>query len=231
MKYQIKRGEQIFGPYTLADLQRYVQTGNIVLTDLTQSEGMSDWAPVSQVIGNITVPASVYSPPAYSPATVGYGAAAAPVAQPGEMVELAPNLHWALLLLIEIFTLGIFNLVWALVLANWARKLDKDNNTLIMIALYPAGAISAGIIAAVTGGSDSPLAGLSTIIQLGTWIVYLIGIFKIKSAMEEYYNSTENFGLRLSGVMTFFFSTIYLQYHVNQLSKFKATAPLGISYR
>ena len=27
--------------------------------------------------------------------------------------------------------------------------------------------------------------------------------------MEEYYNSTENIGLQLSGVMTFFFSTVY----------------------
>jgi len=29
------------------DLQKYVRSGNIAMTDLTQSEGMSDWAPIS----------------------------------------------------------------------------------------------------------------------------------------------------------------------------------------
>ena len=38
-------------------LQRYVAQGSILLTDLTRSEGMTDWTPVSQVIGNIPIPA------------------------------------------------------------------------------------------------------------------------------------------------------------------------------
>ena len=53
-----------------------------------------------------------------------------------------------------------------------------------------------------------------------------IGIFSIRSAMEDYYNSRENIGLMLSGVMTFFFRTIYLQYHVNRIAKWKKTGVL-----
>src|SRR5262245_37872993 len=53
MKYYIQRQLNEYGPYTLADLQRYVAQGNIALTDLTRSEGMTEWVPVSQVIGNI----------------------------------------------------------------------------------------------------------------------------------------------------------------------------------
>ena len=46
MEYFVKRGEQRFGPYSLSDLQQYVQSGNLVAEDLAQSEGMTDWVPV-----------------------------------------------------------------------------------------------------------------------------------------------------------------------------------------
>ncbi|MGZ4897936.1 MAG: DUF4339 domain-containing protein, partial [Candidatus Angelobacter sp.] len=49
MKYYIQRQLDEYGPYTLADLQRYVAQGSILLTDLTRSEGMTEWTPVSQV--------------------------------------------------------------------------------------------------------------------------------------------------------------------------------------
>jgi hypothetical protein len=45
--------------------------------------------------------------------------------------------------------------------------------------------------------------------------------------MEEYYNSVENCGLILSGGMTFFFSTIYLQYHINKIAKWKKTGVMS----
>jgi len=53
MEYFVKRGDERFGPYSLSDLQHYVQSGNVTLEDFTQSEGMADWVPVSQVLGNI----------------------------------------------------------------------------------------------------------------------------------------------------------------------------------
>src|SRR5258707_10034705 len=59
MKYYVQRQLNEYGPYTLADLQRYVAQGSILLTDLTRSEGMTEWTPVSQVLGNIPIPASV----------------------------------------------------------------------------------------------------------------------------------------------------------------------------
>ena len=139
MKYFVKRGDEKFGPYSLADIQQYVQSGNISLGDLAQSEGMSDWFPVSQVIGNIPIPVT------------SYGAAAAPAMEPVvELVPLPPNLHWAVLLLLEIFTRQLFNLIWAMVQANWARKLIKNNKPLVLVAMYPAGII-AGIVAEVVG--------------------------------------------------------------------------------
>ncbi len=32
MEYQIQRGDQKFGPYSLAELQQYVQEGRVLLT-------------------------------------------------------------------------------------------------------------------------------------------------------------------------------------------------------
>jgi hypothetical protein len=216
MKYFVKRGDEKFGPYSLADIQQYVQSGNISLGDLAQSEGMSEWFPVSQVIGNIPIPVT------------SYGAVTAPaIGLVPELVPLPPNLHWVVLLILEIFTRQLFNLIWALVQANWARKLIKNNKPLVLVAMYPAGII-AGIVAEVVSGSDSDALAIPAVVCIiGGLIAYIIGIFSIRSAMEEYYNSTENIGLSLSGVMTFFFSTIYFQYHINRIARWKKTGALN----
>ena len=213
MQYFVKRGEQRFGPYTLADLQRYVQSGNIALEDVAQSEGMADWMPVSQVLGNI--PAT---------AVTSGGAAAAPAPE-RDLVPLPPNWHWSLILILGLFTRQLFNLVWALIQANWARKLSGDNKPMVLVAMYPAGMI-AGILMTVFFRSDG-MAGLGAIFILAGAIVYLVGVFSIRAAMEDYYNSTENIGLQLGGVMTFFFSTVYIQYHINKIARWKKTGVLS----
>ena len=208
MGYLVKRGDQSFGPYSLTDLQRYVQSGNIALDDLTQSEGITDWVPVRQVLGDI-------------PITTATPAATTAVIPAAELVPLPPNLHWALLLVINILTRNLFNLIWALVLANWSRKLSGDNKALVLVAMYPAGIIAGMIAFAVR------VPAVGGILIFAGLVVYLFGIFSIREAMEEYYNSRENIGLNLSGVMTFFFSTIYLQFHVNRIARWKKTGVLA----
>jgi len=210
MEYFVKRGEQRFGPYSLSDLQQYLQSGNLVAGDLAQSEGMTDWVPLSQVLGNI---------PAM--AMAGGGVAVATAAEP-QLVELPPNLHWSIVLILGLLTRQLFNLVWALLQGNWARKLSGDNKPLVLVAMYPAGMV-AGFLTIVLFRDAAALGGLFIIAGA---IVYLVGVFSIKAAMEEYYNSTENIGLQLSGAMTFFFSTVYIQYHINSIARWKKTGVL-----
>jgi hypothetical protein len=214
VQYFVKRGEQRFGPYSLADLQRYVQSGNIALDDVAQSEGMADWMPISQVLGNI--PAT---------AVTSGGAAAAPAPE-RELVPLPPNWHWSIILILGVVTRQMFNLVWALIQANWARKLSGDNKPMVLVAMYPAG-MMAGILITVIFRGDRGMAGLGLIFILAGAIVYLVGVFSIRAAMEDYYNSTENIGLQLGGVMTFFFSTVYIQYHINKIAGWKKTGVLS----
>jgi hypothetical protein len=204
MEYFVKRGDQRFGPYSLPDLQQYVQSGNVTLEDLTQSEGMADWVPVSHVLGNI---------PAIAIARGGVAVATAPAA---ESVPLPPNLHWSIVLILGLLTRQLFNLVWALLQGNWARKLSGDNKPLVLVAMYPAGMVAGFLTIALFR-----LPALGGLLIIAGAVIYLVGVFSIKAAMEEYYNSTENIGLQMSGVMTFFFSTVYIQYHINSIARWK----------
>lgn len=222
MNYFVKRGLEENGPYSLADLQQAVREGKVNPGDLARSEGMNDWAMVSQVVGTIPVPVT------------SYGAATAPAREPLPTVPLMPNLHWSLVLILGLVTRQLFNLVWAIVQANWARKLDGNNNTMILVAMYPASFLSIFFIGltGIFAGTRPEIMGFAVIVLVLIGIIsYIIGIFKIKAAMEEYYNSTENIGLKLSGVMTFFFSTVYLQYHVNDIAKLKKEGLTNIGYR
>lgn len=211
MEYFVKRGDQRFGPYALSDLQKYVQSGNVLTEDLAQSDGMTDWVPVSQVLGNIP-----------APLTAAGGLPITPVVET-PTVPLPPNLHWSIVLLLGIFTLQIFNMIWALVQANWARRLSNDNKALVLVAMYPAGLFAIIFGAALYPAGIRPFAAL---LRLVIAIVYIIGMFSIRSAMEEYYNSTENIGLQMSGVMVFFFSTVYIQYWINSIARWKRTGVL-----
>jgi hypothetical protein len=206
MEYFVKRGDQRFGPYSLSDLQHYVQSGDVTLEDLTQSEGMADWVPVSHVLGNI---------PAMAVAGGGTAVAIVPETQ---LVPLPPNLHWSIVLILGLVTRQLFNLVWALLQGNWARKLSGDNKPLVLVAMYPAGMV-AGLLT-MTLFHFAALGGLFIIAGA---IIYIVGMFSIKAAMEEYYNSTENIGLQMSGAMTFFFSTAYIQNRINALARWKKT--------
>jgi GYF domain 2 len=213
MEYFVKRGEQRFGPYSLSDLQQYVQSGNLVADDLAQSEGMADWVPLSQVLGNIPAVAT------------GFGAGTViPAAEP-QLVPLPPNLHWSIVLILGVLTRQLFNMVWALIQANWARRLSGDNTPLVLVAMYPAGMV-AGILTIAVNRGHGGAAALGSLFMLGGAIIYLFGMFSIKSAMEQYYTTTENIGLQLSGVMTFFFSTVYLQYQINSIARWKKTGVL-----
>ena len=54
MTYQVSRNGQLYGPYTLEDLQRYVASGNVLPSDMAKSEEMADWQTVAQILGSTT---------------------------------------------------------------------------------------------------------------------------------------------------------------------------------
>jgi hypothetical protein len=63
--YWIARGQQMFGPYTAAQVREYVQSGNIVASDMIRGESDPEWISVSVALG-------LGLPPA-PPGGAGYG--------------------------------------------------------------------------------------------------------------------------------------------------------------
>ncbi len=46
----------------------------------------------------------------------------------------------------------------------------------------------------------------------------------MRRCMEEHFNGPEPIGLSLSGVMTFFFGSLYFQYHFTRINEMKRMA-------
>ncbi len=212
MNYFISRDGQEYGPYSLGDLQRYVASGQILLTDLARSEGMAEPMPVSQIIGTIPVP--IQAPQGFvAPAMPDY--------------PDPPNLHWGLVLLFAILSYGLFSAVWNLVLSAWMKKV-KPQSAAIYFYIAATGVLVIVFFTSFALSLNHTKDAYSGVLNLVYGILSLIGRFSLRSSLEDHYNSDEPMGLSLSGVMTFFFGTTYIQYHLNDIVRRKNQARMGL---
>jgi hypothetical protein len=244
MKYYIQRQLNEYGPYTLADLQRYVAQGSIQLSDLTRSEGMTDWVPVSQVIGNIPAPQPAAVVPMPGAGNV-YGATGMAYGVPGQVPGgvpvygapvvpglIPPDFHWALVLLINFFCF-IFQIVWLFIEAGFVKKIDSESKGIAFLAGSLVTEIVAVIVLFTSIGmipdrqEPSPAVFVPFFfIAIAGVVLHLIGVFQMRSSLENYYTTVEPINLRLSGVMTFFFAVYYFQYHFSRIANWKRTGYL-----
>jgi uncharacterized protein DUF4339 len=249
MKYYIQRQLNEYGPYTLADLQRYVAQGSIQLSDLTRSEGMTDWVPVSQVIGNIPAPQPAAVAPMPGSAMPGagnvYGSTGMAYGVPGQVPGgvpvygapvvpglIPPDFHWALVLLVNFFC-NIFQIVWLFIEAGFVKKIDSESKGIAFLAGSLVTEIVAVIVLFTSIGmapdrqDPSPAVFVPFIfIAIAGAVLHLIGVFQMRSSLVNYYNTVEPINLRLSGVMTFFFAVYYFQYHFSRIANWKRTGYL-----
>jgi hypothetical protein len=216
MNYQVSRNGQMYGPYTLEDLQRYVASGNVLLTDLAKNEDMPDWLPVAQILGVSDVASPIYTPASdYTAAT-------------GAQYQDPPNLNWGLELLLGLLTCGIFVAVWNLVIAAWANRVQPTSKALmyyivatVLIVLSFGG--SWGVMLSTMHHHPHHQNVLGSLVSLAAWVARLIARFTLRDTLEQHFNGPEALGLRLSGVMTFFFGGIYFQYKLNRINEIKET--------
>jgi hypothetical protein len=219
MNYYVKRGDEQYGPYSLADLQRYLAQGSVLPTDLARSEALDEWSPVERVVGNI----AVQQPP------VNYGQAPSYGQTPAQAAAAwpsPPGLHWALLLLFGFITCGLFSWVWMFVQASFVNRLRPGCKAMLYYGLGVGGFV-VGEILGLSG--DEGITVLGGLIVIAGLVAVLVGHFNLKNALEEHYNQVEPMNLRLSGGMTFFFNTIYFQYHLCAIRERKQAGaqPLG----
>jgi hypothetical protein len=250
MKYFIQRQLNEYGPYTLADLQRYVAQGSILLTDLTRSEGMSEWMPVSQVIGNIPVPVAaaamqapgstmygggnVYGGAGTAPGRGGTvyggmpaysGQAVAPVANSNSPAP--PDFHWALVLVISIVTCSVFAWVWLFVQAGYIRKIKPNSKGVLFALLSVLAPFLAVLLNMLRGPVDHNQGNpISSMLVLASIVLLFVGLFQMQSDLEDYYNTAEPINLQLDRVMTFFCGIFYFQHHFSRINEWKRTGYL-----
>jgi hypothetical protein len=48
-----------------------------------------------------------------------------------------------------------------------------------------------------------------------------VTIYSIRNELQTHYNRIEPIGLQLGGIMTFFFSFLYFQYHLYKIAQLK----------
>ncbi len=210
MNYFIKRDLQEYGPYTLAELQRYTGTGNVLLTDLSRGEGMTDWVPVSQVLANAPAPVA----PAFTPSE--RSATATTIYSPPP-----PSLHWGIAVVLGVITCGVFGWVWALVQASWMKKVAPASKALLYYGIA-IGLFVVSVLAAVAEGQHKT--ATPSIFNFAGAVLWVIAAFSMRSSIREYFSSVGGAPSTTvhSGVMTFFFNIYYFQYHFTKLKEQRA---------
>lgn len=135
-----------------------------------------------------------------------------------------PKLHWALVLLFTILTLGIFMLVWIFIQSSWAKKIDPASNaTTQFIAYLVIFVVSQIMLESASEGLKS----VGLLLMLASYVVFYFGAYSIRRTMLAHYNHVEPMQLKLSAAMVFLCSCFYLQYHMTRIARWKAGGSLA----
>lgn len=230
--YTISRDGEQFGPYSPEDLHAYIISGHIQQTDLAWKEGMANWLPVSQINPSAVknsappVPSQLNSTPMCNPVHQ-----SAPTNHSFEQlnpslsqgaIPLPPSLHWGLVLLFAILTLGIFGWVWVFIQQNWIKRIAPETETSGVLCLV-------GYVALFITGNIFQINGhlaLYWVSLIASIVLFWAWAFGAANAMRGYYNQTEPMGLKLSGPMIFFFTMYYIQHHMSRIANWKKTGHL-----
>jgi len=137
------------GPYDEADVRRWVAEGRFGRDAVGWRKGLPDWVPLATLLGRAAAPPApppMASRPAFSdPATSrpdGWAATTHAHRDDPQHTDVdrqslppPPSLHWALVVLFTILTLGIFGLVWPFIQANWVRRIDGESKARLMLGV------------------------------------------------------------------------------------------------
>jgi hypothetical protein len=211
MQYYVQgRGDE-HGPYTLARLKREVAAGSISHSDLARC-GDTAWVPVYQLLAS--GPDCAAAQPLPHGGAQSYDVAVDPV---------PPNLHWAIVMVLGMVTASVFTVAWGIVQAVWVRRIKPESKALPYLLL----AIGAGVLGAVIDARAEALATASALLSVAAFVLVCFAEAAMGRDLQDYYNSTEDIHLRLSGAMIFFFNVLYFQYHFSRIARWKKTGVLA----
>ena len=217
MRYRIARDRMVFGPYTEAEVRRYLETGNILPTDLAQPEGTEEWLPVAELFP-------------VAPASVPQGAYAA--GAPGLYPD-PPDLPWWAVLILSVITWGFFMVIWDVVEANWLHRIERTSRALWLylawafLYLLRLPGTYHDVAHNVWGGPryDHPH-GFS--VGLLSLALAIASRFVFRDELLRHFTTAEPIGLRLNPVLTLFLGGIYFQYHFNRINEMKRALRVSV---
>ena len=226
MQYQVSREGQLYGPLHPRRISSVTSPPVTSCSPTSKAKHMPDWIPVAQILGTTAAPVTPYAAPTvYAPAPTPTGI---PYPDP-------PNLHWLLVMIISLFTCGIFTIVWNILLCLWVRRVQPSSNALsLYISAYAIALLGTALsfvnnlpifIASIhhepPPHQNIPLVFVAGCITHAGWIVRLIARFTLRGAIQLHYSVAEPMHLYLGPIMTFFFGSLYFTYHINRLMEIK----------
>ena len=215
MTYRIARNGQIYGPYSLLEVQRYLASGQVLATDLAQSEAMQEWLPVEQLFPTTPMPSPLH---------------------PGGLPTLfpdPPDLPWWIALLLGIVTALGFFVVWDIVEAAWLRRVQRPSTALgLYIAVAVLYLIKLPMVWHSTLynlGYEPPMdAPYATLITIASLVLLITSRFVLRSELLRHFNGPEPIGLRLNWLLTLLFGGLYFQYHFNRINELKRALRISV---
>ena len=145
---------------------------------------------------------------------------------------MPPNMHWAVILILSWITFGLAALIWVFKQAGFVKKIDPGSKAVVLMVVALVAMVGQVALAFMAMGSRSvsditAVSGIMMMLNLVIGVVGLIAVFGMRKSLVRYYNTVEPIGLKLSGIMTFFFSILYFQYHFSRIAEWKKTGSLG----
>jgi hypothetical protein len=211
MEYLISRDGHRDGPYSAVAIQSLRAEGRVLDTDLCWTEGMPGWQLVVNVFDHVA------DDPEPEPAIA---SSAGPLAPP------PPSLHWFVVLALSALTLGIFGWFWMFVQAAWVRTFDRGSRATPLLVVGLLTAVTGGYLASRPGAGDQEAAALVELLGTLTAGLFLIlAAFRMRGSIEHHFTHVEPMNVSINSVMTFFFTFIYLQYHLNRIAEARRRNP------
>lgn len=181
MRYFLDRDGARYGPYSLAEVRQYLESGNITPMDRLTPEDGGAPVPAAQSLGA----------PAY-----GLQSSARPMAATIPAgVPPPPGLDWWLVLLFSIFTCTLFGYIWAIVQSRWVKKLDPGSRAtlylllpLLLIPMFLAMAIGGGVIGGIAGRGDEFISVLlmipTVLLTIGAAIASIAAFISMSNSLS-----------------------------------------------
>jgi len=249
VQWHYATGGKTQGPMSESTLQAALRA--LPPDTLVWHEGLSGWKsaldaglkPASAPAFTPPVPSAPIPPPAFHPPSPAVSPSAPALVPPAYGVPVAadipvqsgpmpPNMPWVVVLILTWITGGLAGLFWAFKQATFVKKIDPSSKAVMFMVLTVAGIIVQVVLALASMAMSSAAAltilmGGIMILNLVIIVAGLVAVFSMRGSIQRYYNTVEPMGLKLSGVMTFFFTILYFQYHFSRIAEWKKTGRIA----